>query len=519
MEFLIIPIGTIFGARNSPSFFTLLSEWRSHIASNRHYRPNDDPQHLTTLARRVRLVPDLTDRERATLVPAKADAIHQGIPAALADRYHNSTFVDDNGILDRRERMIGAIDNSVRAAYDVFGPPEIDRRAPCLSEQKWAELASFLCEYLGFDIDSRQLLMSWPVAKRLQLAKLLDDIVDRSPCLVTPKESSSLLGFLRNAAPVAPLGVYLSLRIQYALNAGIADAWSQHGSQPPRWWRRWYQMQRLIIPQYGVRDLRLLRSTIDDDPSHPVWSRYIGLIVDRESTHFAPGDASYSGLGGWSAEFNFKWRLTRQDLINAGFDMKAIDADTQEPDGTDPDGEHINVLEFVVIIIQAWFTIRFIMERGDIIGGYIVTILTDNTSALSWMRYAARSHRPSVRELSRFLLGLTLACSIPFKLSGRHIQGKKNVGADALSRPLEFPTWASATEQCSRLQTCQAYRVPFELLSALATIISCAKTGAVYEPPMTKLLTLALTTLSTGSADSASTSSASRPTHRSRRSR
>ncbi len=37
-EFLIVPIGTIFGARNSPSFFCLLSELRSHIASNTLYR-------------------------------------------------------------------------------------------------------------------------------------------------------------------------------------------------------------------------------------------------------------------------------------------------------------------------------------------------------------------------------------------------------------------------------------------------------------------------------------------------
>jgi hypothetical protein len=199
--------------------------------------------------------------------------------------------------------------------------------------------------------------------------------------------------------------------------------------------------------------------------------------------------------------------------------MKSINEATQEPDGADPDGEHINILEFVTIIIQAWFIVRFIMIAGDISGGYIVALFADNTSALSWMRYAARSHRPVVRELSRFLMALTLACPISFKLSGKHIQGVKNNGADALSRPWEYPTWACATKQQSQLVDCQAYRVPSELLSTIASIISSAKTGAAFEPPMTRLLTLVPTTLSTGYEESGSTSSASRRTHRSRRSR
>jgi hypothetical protein len=49
-EFLIIPIGTIFGARNSPSFFTLLSKLRAHVSSFHQYREDDDTSSLTLLA-------------------------------------------------------------------------------------------------------------------------------------------------------------------------------------------------------------------------------------------------------------------------------------------------------------------------------------------------------------------------------------------------------------------------------------------------------------------------------------
>ena len=148
--------------------------------------------------------------------------------------------------------------------------------------------------------------------------------------------------------------------------------------------------------------------------------RYIGLLVNREPTHSSLGDASYEGLGAWSpsTDFNYMIRLTRDDLIHAGFDMKAIDDDIGEPDGSQDDGLHINVLEFVIIIIQLWFTVKFIQRDGPRLGGYIVKLIGDNTSALSWLQYAARSHRPAVRELSRFVLALTLACPFDMKLSG-----------------------------------------------------------------------------------------------------
>ena len=99
MEFLILPVGSIFGARNSPSNFTILSELRSHTASNRRFRDNDEMENLTQLAKRVRLVPPPTPQEAASIVPAVADSQHQGV---TDNRYHNSTFVDDNGTVDVR---------------------------------------------------------------------------------------------------------------------------------------------------------------------------------------------------------------------------------------------------------------------------------------------------------------------------------------------------------------------------------------------------------------------------------
>jgi hypothetical protein len=70
--------------------------------------------------------------------------------------------------------------------------------------------------------------------------------------------------------------------------------------------------------------------------SHPVWSRYIGLLVDQEPMHECFSDALYAGIGAFSDhdEFDFHWHLTHEDLVQAGFDMKAIDEDACEPKGT-----------------------------------------------------------------------------------------------------------------------------------------------------------------------------------------
>jgi hypothetical protein len=276
----------------------------------------------------------------------------------------------------------------------------------------------------------------------------------------------------------------------------------------------------LRIPVYTQQDLRLLRSTLDGNEQHPVWSRYIGLLVDRAPTHLCFSDACYDGLGAFSINehLNFRWRLFRDDLCYCGFDMKSIDDDTREPDGTS-DGIHINVLEFITMIIELWFVIVIIKRKGPFPGGYIVQLIGDNTTAISWLRYAARSHRPIVRELSRFAMALTLSCPYSLKLSSKHLSGKENQGADALSRPRDFPTWACATRRHFPLSNCQAYRVPYELLSVIATIISSAKTGVVYEPETTRLLTLELTTLSVGSNETSSQSSFSRGSHRTKRSR
>jgi hypothetical protein len=176
----------------------LLSELRAHVASYTAYRVDDSVANLTAIAQRVRISLPPTARKRSQLVQAIPDAFHQGIPESQRGHYyHNSTFVDDTGIADIRDWIYGAINNSTRAAYAIFGHPNDDHRAPCLSKEKMVELASYMMQYLGFLIHTRKMIIAWPVDKWQHLAQLIDDILATASRKITAKQSNSLLGMVQ----------------------------------------------------------------------------------------------------------------------------------------------------------------------------------------------------------------------------------------------------------------------------------------------------------------------------------
>lgn len=198
----------------------------------------------------------------------------------MRNRYHNSTFVDNNAIAAPRNAIMGAIDNSFRAAYDVFGHPHDNRRYPCISEEKMMMMAHFLVIFLGFCIHTRNMTIWWPVKKRQQLATLIDEILQQAAGAVSPQQCASLLGLVRNAAAVCPVGVYLSLRLQYTLNDTVKLAWTRAANQSA-WWRHWWWVTKFKLKQETIQDLRLLRSKLSMDPNDPTWNWYIGFLVKR----------------------------------------------------------------------------------------------------------------------------------------------------------------------------------------------------------------------------------------------
>jgi hypothetical protein len=165
---------------------------------------------MMPLAQWFHLIPPPAPWESAAMVKSVVDSQHQWVQD---ERYHNLTFVYDNGVVNIRNRIWQAIDNSIQAAYN--------HRTPCLNEEKWLELCSYVMLYLGFYIDTRNMLITWPMEKWFQLAELIDKFLSQNPCIFLPSKCSTLPSLLWNAALIAPLGVYLSLWVQYTLNKGI----------------------------------------------------------------------------------------------------------------------------------------------------------------------------------------------------------------------------------------------------------------------------------------------------------
>ena len=123
--------------------------------------------------------------------------------------------------------------------------------------------------------------------------------------------------------------------------------------------------------------------------------------------------------------------------------------------------------------------------------GYILDLLSDNTSALSWMHYTATIPDPILQPLARFASALLIqARSYLTHVQPTHIPGPINIEADALSRFQNgrLKSWADVIARCSRLQTCRICLLPRKLLSTLAALSSSKPIEDTYEKLTTDLL-------------------------------
>ena len=493
MEYLIIPVGQIFGSRSAPSFWCTPVEIRAHMGATLDYSNSDLD---LSLADSVTIPDPPTPTEIANFVPAVRDALNQGVAPEFANRPSLVMYVDDDINCAIRPQMRDALRGAVGSAYQMYGSPATDRRGSCLEKHKFPPTADSTVEFVGYTVDTRALRVEWPGDKVETLRSTLHEWTHHTTARA-PKEIAQLLGYIRNGAFLCPMGNFLSIRLQWTLNGAI----QKHGIkavQRKQWWRS----TKVHIPDDVTADLRLmLRSLFPSGSTAHSWMRPIALLIPRESTGVVLSDAAHSGLGGWSPTFRFLWRLTHDDMKQAGFNMQELDAQHQEryryckkenlPEGHE-DWLHINPLEFIAIIINLWFAILHIRKDPSKAGGHHILVRADNTSALSWLRYAARTQRRTIRNLAYFLHGLILFSETAqyANFNGKHLAGADNEEADGVSRPELYPSLASAIEAFSPLQTCQPYLIPFGLVSTLARWTTYEKIEAQHVAEMTNLLKL-----------------------------
>ena len=488
-DYLIVPVGQVFGSRSAPSFYCVMADLRQALAA---CRPTDPVTTYDPLVRQC----TVSINTSTPLATIPEDSHYPILSPDEEHRPYNASFVDDNGVASFADGILEAIQNSVMSAFEVFGHDD-DRRGDCLQAQKWTSEVSESFMYLGFLVDTHDMTVSWPLAKRQRLHDELTEILAQPhPRSVSPKTMAHIIGVVRSAAEIAPWGNFLSFNLQNSLTAASRNAFSTRRS----WWTR----TNIYLSSVAVATIEQLLETLLEPEGSPLWTRPIALYLDRDPTHTVYSDASYAGIGGWSPDFGFLWRLTYDTLIEHGFNLKPIELKTREPTDAMADGLHINPLEYIGCLVNLWITLKFVMDAGPRPGGYILSLLSDNMTALSWMSTAARTKNPTLQGLARLGSALLVrAAELLTKVDPSHIPGNQNDIADALSRP---PTRAlpyqnvldSVIKEWSPLRMCRICLLPSELLHQIAFVLSSPKIEDTYEQITTNLLTLELRILDLG---------------------
>jgi hypothetical protein len=288
---------------------------------------------------------------------------------------------------------------------------------------------------------------------------------------------------------------------------------SKRKRQTKSWWSRY----KIKVSNHVKAELKQLRATLtSEEEMDSVWCRPIGLLIPRGVNVTPIADASYEGLGGYCRAASFMWRLSADDLRSCGWKISGDNEASKNlfNPKTAEDEAHINILEFVAIIINAWILLKIKRRAAeehnffDSSRHIIARFLGDNTSALSWLRHASRTKRTAVRNLARLLTGLFLSCNIPIQVSELHIPGTTNVEADKLSRFSDHPSWASLMRDGSLdYQSLQAYQVPRKLLTIIWSTASQTKIADTSEQTMIRLWRAELKPLPPGWENSVSTTS------------
>lgn len=119
-----------------------------------------------------------------------------------------------------------------------------------------------------------------------------------------PVQTPVVLGVVRSTFAIAPWGTFLSFNFENSLQA-VATAGDSTKCQL---WKK-YHIYLLVRCCKGKTIWQLLETLLVPE-SDLLWTRPMGLYLQQDNTNSIYSDASYVGIGGWSQDFAFLWRVT-----------------------------------------------------------------------------------------------------------------------------------------------------------------------------------------------------------------
>lgn len=253
---------------------------------------------------------------------------------------------------------------------------------------------------LGWTIDTRRFLISLPPDKATRWIADFKDITNKieTRLWISTKEWQSIHGKCNTASYIYREGRFFTSRIKYQITNSIRQQGRSKGGQ-----------KELEDCNLWITIFEILRDK--------------GRSINHTTITFphllSKQDASEQALGGFTC-FGIAWRLILPKEIRKLF--------------------HINILEFLAVLITTWLTIEYLrIEDGK---GMKILAQTDNTSALGWLKGSTRFDKQNMvsttlrekigRKLARLLMEANLS------LYSQHVPGIQNDIADHLSRNIEM---------------------------------------------------------------------------------
>jgi hypothetical protein len=450
---LYIDTGQTFGDCTSPPNFEPIAICRSQHARALWRR-------LDTVARGLPLLPKIehqeppTPAEIQTFVHANRDSRNPGVldenGERLAPKYRH--HVDDNLYADVAEHLERTVCASALALYEILGFPDW-RQIGALSMEKLDTMYRPQRTTVGYVVNTRSMTVGLLQYKRDQTALLIDLWLTNST--FTLLQGAELCGKLENASTCNRWIRPFFFAVQNAIRDALIDTWKRvqgyyirmgidkvksKYNLPPSLEKRlsgliardkalllWHSKATFTIPAATKPVLRYLQESLSNPEVK--WEKSIAHWIPRDPTFVSAGDASHIAGGAMIEELEVWFDVYWTARVRRGCKLPP----------SDPAFIHINVLEFIVVLLQLAACI--VAEES----GYAKTICgealpeiphlfvwTDNTASKSWANKVTTGSRRA-QPLLGILSGLLRRSNIGFESD--HIAGVSNDGPDFISRP------------------------------------------------------------------------------------
>lgn len=487
---LFFMTGQTFGDASSPANWEPVATCRRLYAKYLWSQP-------ATVERGQHLLPNpkFTDppsaSDVANFAKANRDSQNQGILNEDGSRQPPGYdhWVDDVFYCDVRAHFVRTVVASMLALYLLLGTPTDHHRDP-LSWEKFNNQFTFLRRNGGFTTNTRTLRVTLPPDKIEQLTVLLAEwknvLSDYSL-----RDAASLLGKLWDTTRINPHMRARFFSLQNAFrNALLARYHALAGYRSRRHHRAdlleaqlpnelryrilsllsqqeaallWNTNTKLPVTDSIRRTVTLLLGFLRD-PSYK-WGCSIGHLIPRDPHFEGYGDACLNSGAGYNHGLQYFFVVFWGDDIRRRCHLSHKHRDYL----------HINLMEFVVIIIQTAAVIAWLsLHPADIPPAPIANWWTDNLSSKSWINKVSSS---SLQAQPLIHLMVQLCETFDILNKAEHIQGKHNELADFMSR-LD-PTLSHATylqqifQKKPELNSWSFFQASPDLLSEITFRLSC----------------------------------------------